>query len=63
MGRLAELYRGLYSKENVLKEAVINSIPRLPVYIGAWDFNAKKELSKGKAPGKDGIPAEMPQGA
>ena len=61
--RWAEHYQDLYLRESVVTEAALNSIPSLPVMEELGTPPTKEELSKarGKAPGGDGIPAEVLQ--
>ena len=70
MDRWAEHYQDLYLRESVVTEAALNSIPSLPVMeeLDTPPTEEDEELSKaidslarGKAPGGDGIPAEVLQ--
>ncbi|XP_022093240.1 uncharacterized protein LOC110980661 [Acanthaster planci] len=64
----AEHYQDLYLRENVVTETAINSIPSLPVIEELDNSPTEEELSKAidslahsKAPGNDGIQAEVLQ--
>ena len=68
MDQWAEHYQDLYLRESVVKEAALNSIPSLPVMEELDTPPTEEELRKaidslarGKAPGGDGIPAQMLQ--
>jgi hypothetical protein len=70
MERWAEYYQNLYSKENVVAENALNSIPNLPVTEELDAPPTEEELRKaidslahGKAPGGNGILAEVLQRA
>ncbi|XP_076461753.1 uncharacterized protein LOC143294207 [Babylonia areolata] len=64
--RWAEHYQELYSRENIVADAAMESIPNLSVMEELDIPPSEEELSKaivslvcGKAPGKDGIPPEV----
>ena len=66
MERWAEHYQELYSQDNTVTDAAVNSIESLPVMEELDDPPSLEELGKaidslacGKAPGKDGIPPEI----
>ena len=66
MKQWAEDFQDLYLSKNAVTEAAINSIPSLPVIKELDELPTEEELSKainslakGKAPGNDGIPAEV----
>ena len=66
MERWVEHYLELYSTQNVVTEAALNAIDQLPVMEELDEEPTVEELSKamdalatGKAPGEDGIPAEV----
>ncbi|XP_029645741.1 uncharacterized protein LOC115219705, partial [Octopus sinensis] len=66
--RWVEHYQNLYSTENVVTRSALAGIPALPVMEELDLPPTKEELSKaidslarGKAPGQDGIPAEVIQ--
>ena len=68
MERWAEYYQDLYSKENMVTEHALNSMPSFPVMEELDTPPTEEELSNaidslahGKAPGGDGIPAEVLQ--
>ncbi|XP_076462059.1 uncharacterized protein LOC143294568 [Babylonia areolata] len=64
--RWVERYQELYSRENIVADAAVESIPNLPVMEELDIPPSEEELSKaidsltcGKAPGKDSIPPEV----
>ena len=64
--RWVEHYLELYATQNVVTDVALAAIPDLPVMEELDDLPTKEELSKaidclasGKAPGSDGIPAEV----
>ena len=66
MERWVEHYSDLYSRETNISEATLESVERLPVMEELDNLPSLEELSKaidslpmGKAPGLDGIPAEV----
>ncbi|KXJ06125.1 hypothetical protein AC249_AIPGENE16751 [Exaiptasia diaphana] len=66
MDRWVEHYSELYNRENMVTMEALNSVEQLPVMLELdkeptmEELNeALKKLSSGKAPGKDGIPAEV----
>ena len=66
MERWVEHYTELYARENVVTEDALNAIERLPELEDLGREPTIDELSEaldslasGKAPGKDGIPAEV----
>ena len=66
MERWVEHYSELYARENIVTEDALNAIECLPVLEELDEEPTLNELSKvldslatGKAPGKDGIPAEV----
>ena len=66
MERWAEHYQDLYSTESLVSEAVIDSIPALPILedldLPPTEDELRKaidSLARGKAPGNDGIPGEV----
>lgn len=68
MERWAEHYQDLYSTETIVTEQAVNNIPPMPVMEELDLPPSVEELSKaidslahGKAPGSDGIPAEVIQ--
>ena len=66
MERWVEPYSELYGEINSVSHSVLDDIERLPILLELDDAPTKEELSKainvissGKAPGQDGIPAEV----
>ena len=64
--RWVEHYLELYSTQNIVTDAALDALPRLPVMEELDEMPTLEELSKaldnlacGKAPGKDSIPSEV----
>jgi len=66
MERWVEHYSDLYSRETIILDATLEHVERLPVMKELDKMPSLEELSRatdsllsGKAPGLDGIPAEV----
>ncbi|XP_063596220.1 uncharacterized protein LOC134773073 [Penaeus indicus] len=59
MERWVEHYLELYARENIVTEDALNAIKCLPMLEELDAEPTLDELATGKAPGKDGIPAEV----